>query len=151
MGSSNIGKRIRKFRLAAGMTQAELAKAIGSTPSAVGMYENGRREPTFDTLETIAAHLGVHVNRLVVDDAELLARVSPEAWKRSDGNVNEAVAWQEVFDDFGMPEEDKARLEALHQNPRLGLLFDRARNLDPEDVNFMITYAERILKERDGN
>ena len=28
---------------------------------------------------------------------------------------------------------------------------ERMDKLDPEDVNFMITYAERILKERDGN
>lgn len=150
MGNANIGKRIRKFRLEAGMTQAELANAVGTTPSAIGMYENNRREPTFDTLETIASALGVHVNRLTVDDAELLARVSPEAWERAKGNVNEAVAWQDVFDDFGMPEEDKRRLEALHQNPRLGLLFDRAQNLKESDIQFMERFVDAVLKERDG-
>jgi transcriptional regulator with XRE-family HTH domain len=46
--------------------------------------------------------------------------------------------------------EDQARLEALHQNPRLGLLFDRTRRMSKEDVDFMIQMSERILKERDG-
>jgi len=44
---------------------------------------------------------------------------------------------------------DEQRLEALHQNPRLGLLFDRSRRMSHEDVEFMIQMADRILKERD--
>lgn len=46
---------------------------------------------------------------------------------------------------------DRDRLEALHQNPRLGLLFDRTREMKSEDVDFMMQMAERILKERDGD
>ncbi|MBO7709892.1 MAG: helix-turn-helix transcriptional regulator [Lachnospiraceae bacterium] len=47
--------------------------------------------------------------------------------------------------------EDMQRLEALHQDPRLGLLFDRSRKMSHEDVEFMLQMAERILKERDGD
>lgn len=46
--------------------------------------------------------------------------------------------------------EDQQRLEALHQDPRLGLLFDRSRKMSREDVEFMLQMADRILKERDG-
>ena len=46
--------------------------------------------------------------------------------------------------------EDQQRLEALHQNPRLGMLFDRSRKMGRDDVEFMIQMADRILKERDG-
>lgn len=46
---------------------------------------------------------------------------------------------------------DQDRLEALHQNPRLGLLFDHSRKMKQEDVDFMIQMAERILQEREGN
>ncbi len=46
--------------------------------------------------------------------------------------------------------KDADRLEALHQNPRLGLLFDRTRKMSSADVDFMIQMAERITKERDG-
>jgi transcriptional regulator with XRE-family HTH domain len=44
---------------------------------------------------------------------------------------------------------DHEVLEALHQNPRLGLLFDRSRKMSSEDVDFMFQMADRILKERD--
>lgn len=47
--------------------------------------------------------------------------------------------------------EDQQRLEALHQDPRLGLLFDRTRKMKPEDVEFMLQFAARILKDRDGD
>ena len=46
--------------------------------------------------------------------------------------------------------DDSDRLEALHQNPRLGLLFDRQRRMSDEDVEFMLQMADRILKERDN-
>ena len=50
------------------------------------------------------------------------------------------------------PEDiDQARLDALHQDPRLGLLFDRSRKMSSADVDFMIQMADRILKERDGD
>ena len=38
----------------------------------------------------------------------------------------------------------------MHENPRLGLLFDRVKNLDTVDIDFMERYVDRILKERDG-
>lgn len=65
---------------------------------------------------------------------------------------------QEIATALGVPpwsllsdeDPDQDRLEALHQNPRLGLLFDHSRKMKQEDVDFMIQMAERILKERDG-
>ena len=46
--------------------------------------------------------------------------------------------------------DDQDRLEALHQNPRLGMLFDRQRRMSDSDIDFMIQMTDRILKERDG-
>lgn len=40
-----IGVRIRKLRVCAGMTQSALAKLLDVSPSTVGMYEQGRRHP----------------------------------------------------------------------------------------------------------
>lgn len=45
--------------------------------------------------------------------------------------------------------EDRDRLEALHQNPRLGMLFDRQREMTESDIDMMFMLADRILKERD--
>jgi len=45
---------------------------------------------------------------------------------------------------------NEQRLEALHQDPRLGLLFDRTRKMSSADVDTMLAVSASILKERDG-
>lgn len=42
---SVVGEKIRELRKKSGFTQSELAKKLGVSPSTVGMYEQGRREP----------------------------------------------------------------------------------------------------------
>lgn len=54
MTNKEIGKKIRAMRLSRGMTQDELADAIGMSASAVAMYEAGRRRPKDDAAEALA-------------------------------------------------------------------------------------------------
>ena len=49
-----LGARIAALRRKAGLSQADLAQRIGVSASAVGMYEQGRREPAADLLVTMA-------------------------------------------------------------------------------------------------
>lgn len=44
------GTKIRELRKKAGLNQAELAKKIGVSPSAIGMYEQNRRSPDNETI-----------------------------------------------------------------------------------------------------
>ncbi len=60
-----LGPRIAALRRQAGMSQAELARRLKLSPSAVGMYEQGRREPSADTLVEMAGALGVSVDFLL--------------------------------------------------------------------------------------
>lgn len=49
-----VGSRLKDLRLRKGLTQEEVAKTLGVTPEAIGMYENGRREPRGDLLSKLA-------------------------------------------------------------------------------------------------
>lgn len=60
-----LGARIATLRRAAGISQGELARRLQVSPSAVGMYEQGRREPSADTLVTLARTFGVTVDYLL--------------------------------------------------------------------------------------
>lgn len=60
-----LGARIAALRKAAGMNQAQLAQHLKISPSAVGMYEQGRREPSVDTLAAIAKLFDVSIDFLV--------------------------------------------------------------------------------------
>ncbi len=49
-----IGQRLKMLRVERGLTQAQLAKMLGVSPSAIGMYEQGRREPDNKTISRLA-------------------------------------------------------------------------------------------------
>lgn len=60
-----LGQRIAALRRHLGMSQAELAQRIGVSPSAVGMYEQDRREPSLSAVVTMSDALGVSVDYLL--------------------------------------------------------------------------------------
>lgn len=49
--------RLKILRIKRGLSQAELAKAIKVSPSTIGLYEQGRREPDFQNLLDICLKL----------------------------------------------------------------------------------------------
>jgi len=59
-----FGKRLQALRREAGMTQERLAERIDLTVESVSNIERGVFGPKFDTLEKIAAVLGVRVKAL---------------------------------------------------------------------------------------
>ena len=60
-----IGPRIAALRRERGLSQTELARRIQVSPSALGMYEQGRREPSADTMVALADSLGVTTDFLL--------------------------------------------------------------------------------------
>ena len=60
----SVGENIRRYRKLRGVTQAQLAEAVGLTEGAVRHYESGIRAVRPELLESIAAALGVSVNAL---------------------------------------------------------------------------------------
>ncbi|MDE6980713.1 MAG: helix-turn-helix domain-containing protein, partial [Lachnospiraceae bacterium] len=59
------GKRIIELRRKQGFTQAELAKIIGISRSALSLYEIEKREPDIDTLNRIASAFDVSIDYLL--------------------------------------------------------------------------------------
>lgn len=55
-------KNILKLaRIKAGLTQKDLARKLGFSPSTIGMYEQGRRKPNYNTLTEISGALGISI------------------------------------------------------------------------------------------
>ena len=118
-----IGKKMYQRRKELGLTLEEVGEAVGVGKSTVRRWENGM------------------IKNMGRDKIAALARIlqmSPVDFVPGD-DPQDVIGY-----------EDQQRLEALHQDPRLRLLFDRARKISHEDVEFMIQYTDRILKERYG-
>ena len=114
-----IANKIKARRHELGLTLEEVAQAVGVGRSTVRKWETG-----------MIKNMG---RDKIAALAEIL-QISPVELVPAAGSIRS---------------EDEERLEALHQNPRLGLLFDRSRKMSHEDVEFMLQMADRILKERD--
>ena len=120
-----IGKIIYERRKQLGLTLEDVGNAVGVGKSTVRKWENGMiKNMGRDKIAALAAVLQMDPVQLVPIPAVQL-------------NLKM----------FGK-DEDAERLEALHQDPRLGMLFDHARKMSKEDVDFMIQMADRILKDR---
>lgn len=62
--NKSVGERIRELRIGLEMSQATLAKKIGSHQSEVSEWEQGLHEPQLVTLLKIAKALGVEIGNL---------------------------------------------------------------------------------------
>lgn len=121
--------RLRMAMQQNGVNAAELSRISGVGKNLISYYLRGKYLPKQDKVYLLAKALNV-------DPGWLMTGVQPKI----------ALSW------FGEEDDpDQERLEALHQNPRLGTLFDRARKMKPEDIEYMLRFADGILKERDGD
>lgn len=124
---------ITKFRTEQGLSQREFAKRCNLSHNTIHLLEKGINPrsgkpliPDTITYKKIADGMGITMDELftTLDQTEYVS--------------------------LGTTMTDDDRLEALHQNPKLGLLFDRQRKMSEKDIDFMLELAERITKENYG-
>lgn len=65
-----LNVRLAFLRIGKGWSQAELARRIGVSPSAVGMYEQGRREPSLSLVVQLAREFGVSTDYLLTGETQ---------------------------------------------------------------------------------
>lgn len=66
---NDFGENLRKLRSDARMTQKKLAIELEISPSAVGMYEHGRRKPDYDILIKVSRLFSVSIDSLLGNTA----------------------------------------------------------------------------------
>lgn len=59
IASAVVGRAIRDARREVGVTQAELARRLGTSPPYVSLLETGRGNPTIGQVSAVASALGV--------------------------------------------------------------------------------------------
>ena len=114
---------LKELRINRGLTQDEFSKGTGLAKSTISMYENGNREPNFETLELFADFFNVDMNTLFEHNSQNISYyLNPETAKLA---------------------------QAIHDDPDLRILLDASRDLEPEDIKFVVDLVKKLkLKER---
>lgn len=92
-GSIEFGREIRRRREAQGLTLEQLADRAGLTPNYIGTIENGKRDPSLSTVNSLASGLRISPAELFGGIKEL----SPSAMEAgllfdvTQGEIQEAV------------------------------------------------------------
>lgn len=108
------------------LSQAELAEKLGVAKSTISMYEVGKREPDFETLEAIADLFNVDMNFLL----------------GKDGSEN---------DHYYFNNETAQAAQQIFENKELRMLFDAARDAGPEDLKALHSMALALKRKERGS
>lgn len=66
---TDFGTKLKAMREAAGLTQTALAELAGLTRDGVAHLEQGRRKPSWETVQSLARALGVSCEAFQQSDA----------------------------------------------------------------------------------
>lgn len=97
-----LGGRITLLRRGCGWSQMELARRLHISPSAVGMYEQGRREPSLQGLVELAAVFGVSADYLLTGkpasdrDEQVVAGLLTQAAQRQKKSRGSGFSQEEL-------------------------------------------------------
>lgn len=117
MNNMEIGRMIRARRMARGMSQEQLASIIGVSPSAIGMYEAGRRKPKDTIVEALADVFNVPSWAILYKEDEVIPKDDESVWQRR---------------------------EALRRDPKRRVLFDLAENGTEKDIDAAVALLDAL-------
>lgn len=121
----SFNEALKKARKAKGLTQDDVAQALGTKNTTVSNWENGVSRPDVDTLVSLCRLYGISPNDILeyynddLLDAEQHYYLDPDA----------AEIAQEV-----------------QQRPELKILFDASRKVSADDLELVINMIDRLKK-----
>lgn len=116
-----------KLMKAKGCTAYQVSKATGIAQSTLSDWKNGKSIPKADKIQKIADFFGVSAEYLMTGK------------EGEDGNK------------YYINEETAAIAQDIFENKELRLLFDAARDADPEDLEAVHTMLLALKRKERGN
>lgn len=84
-----IAENIKKFRIASGYTQSELAILLSVSPQAVSRWENGQAFPDITLLPLLAKYLNVTIDEIMGSEEQRGECLKKEAFERKMANIDD--------------------------------------------------------------
>lgn len=160
-----IGKRIKEARENKGLTQAQLAKVIGVTPSSITNYENGTSHPKEKILYDLMNALAVDANFLfqdeipIKDEDTLTQHEMHHIKKYRSLSENDKKAVDDLIDTLSskppigfntdlnyFTDPDGARMYLKQNNQLLPTMGEKPHELTDDDVCALATEYYKICK-----
>ena len=126
----NFKNVFKRLRTSSGYTQADIAEKLGISKSTISMYENGNREPDFETLELIADFFNVDIDYLL-------------------GRTDKTTLLPETIGSYYLNEDARELAEFMFKNPEYKVLFDASRKVKKEDIAFVKQMIDRMRGDSD--
>lgn len=145
-----VGRRVRHFRAAAGMTLAALGERVGSSASALSLVENGRREPRLSLLTAVAGVLGVSLADLLAPEPPPTrrARLEVELERAQRDPLSSTLGLPAVRTGPRLPADALEALVALHAEVGRRA---RASSATPEEARRANTELRLLMQRHDNH
>lgn len=123
-----FGEKLRMLRLMKNLTQDELAEQLETSKQVISRYETGRRTPKIDVADEYARILNIPLEVLIND----------EVWLDAESGLPfKPLAVEGDPEPYYLNPETQKIAEQIYQDKELRLLFDAAKDADPEDLEFV--------------
>lgn len=143
-----LGKRIKHYRVAAGLTLERLGQRVGVVTSALSLIENGRREPKLKLLNAIARELNVDVADLLSSSApDLRSSLEIELEKAQKTPEYKALQLPTIKAPKTLSDETLQSMVGLHRELARR---SRAAAATPEEARRANTQIRAFMRERDN-
>lgn len=151
-----------KLRLLRGnhMTQRELAKLLGVSASAVGMYEQNRREPDLEILQRLSQIFGVSLDALLNQHSDAIVpgslKLFPVVGRVCAGNgvlaSEDIIGYESADSKYSVQDHFWLKVSGDSMAPRIDdgdyLLIRKQTSLDSGDVGvFVVDGQEGVVKK----
>ena len=140
---TEIKDRIISLRNEKKLTQSQLAKELNISPSAIGMYEQGRRKPSYELLENICDYFNVDMDYLMGRSDIKNRYQAGVKYEWEDKNEEKE---NNIFSK--LTDEELAKLEKF-KNMSTVMFMNEGNDISDEDKETLATaYAEVLISQR---
>lgn len=120
-------EKLKDLRIAKGLNRHDLAKSLGVSPSAIGMYETGTRMPSIKIIHKIVILFEVDFNYLLDTDYSV-GDLNNNKWH----STKELTVLRSGADQF------------LQEHPEYHELFESIKLVKKDEINFVKTMIEKL-------
>lgn len=120
-----FSKNLKKYMEFNNKEQIDLINDLGFNKSSVSTWCNGTRLPRMDKVDTLAKYFGIR-------RSDLIEEKSSEVGEQG----------------YYLNDETAKLAQEIYENPNYKVLFDASRDLEPDDIQFVIDMIDRMKGNR---